>query len=175
VQRLVAAEPVRGSSVAPRSYRDDHGRPWLEALPPLIDLRVARERATALPDHLGRTGSFLSAASRSSGPHGPVRRQHGLRASNVCALEWAWEVVLPEVGRSVAVVRSVRIHDLRHTFGCRLRAAGVSAEDGAAWLGHVNQSMAGHYASADIDRLVHEANLVLSRQETRSVLRVANG
>ncbi|MBC8087836.1 MAG: hypothetical protein H7Z40_11270 [Phycisphaerae bacterium] len=38
--------------------------------------------------------------------------------------------------RRRAGLRSVRIHDLRHTFGCRLRAAGVSAEDREALLGH---------------------------------------
>jgi integrase len=35
----------------------------------------------------------------------------------------------------------VRIHDLRHTFGGRLRAAGVSKEDREALLGHASQSM----------------------------------
>jgi hypothetical protein len=34
--------------------------------------------------------------------------------------------------------------------------------------------MAGHYASPDIGRLLKLANLVLKRQETRTVLRVAN-
>ena len=76
--------------------------------------------------------------------------------------------------RQEADLRAVRIHDLRHTFGCRLRAAGVSAEDRDAPLGHANRSMAGHYASADIGRLLKLANLVLNRQETRTVLRVAN-
>jgi hypothetical protein len=35
--------------------------------------------------------------------------------------------------------------------------------------------MSGHYASAEVGRLVELANLVLNRQETRTVLRVANG
>ncbi len=35
--------------------------------------------------------------------------------------------------------------------------------------------MSGHYASADVGRLVELANLVLDRRETRTVLRVANG
>ena len=34
--------------------------------------------------------------------------------------------------------------------------------------------MAGHYASADVGRLLKHANLVLNREETRTVLRVAN-
>jgi integrase len=69
---------------------------------------------------------------------------------------------------------AVRIHDLRHTFGCRLRAAGVPAEDRDVLLGHANHSMAGHYASADVGRLLKQANLVLNREETRTVLRIAN-
>jgi site-specific recombinase XerC len=81
----------------------------------------------------------------------------------------AWQRVRREAG-----LRAVRIHDLRHTFACRLRAAGVSAEDREALLGHANHSMAGHYASADVGRLLKQANLVLNRQETRTVLRVAN-
>jgi predicted transcriptional regulator len=72
-------------------------------------------------------------------------------------------------------MRPVRAHDLRHTYACRLRAAGVAAEDRAALLGRATQSMVGHYASADVGRLVKLANLVLNRQETRTVLRVANG
>ena len=35
--------------------------------------------------------------------------------------------------------------------------------------------MSGHYASADVGRLLKLANLVLCRQETRTVLRVTNG
>ena len=71
-------------------------------------------------------------------------------------------------------LQAVRIHDLRHTFACRLRAAGVSVEDREVLLGHANHSMAGHYASADVGRLLTQANLVLNREETRTVLRVAN-
>ena len=76
--------------------------------------------------------------------------------------------------RAVGLDR-MRVHDLRHTFACRLRAAGVAAEDRAALLGHAEHSMSGHYASADVGRLIELANLVLNRQETRTVLRVANG
>jgi integrase len=68
----------------------------------------------------------------------------------------------------------VRVHDLRHSFGCRLRAAGVSAEDREALLGHANHSMAGHYASADVGYLLKQANLLLDRRGTRTLLRVAD-
>ena len=65
----------------------------------------------------------------------------------------AWQRARKEVGLS-----RVRIHDLRHTFACRLRAVGVSMEDREALLGHANHSMAGHYASADVGRLLKQAN-----------------
>jgi len=77
--------------------------------------------------------------------------------------------------RREAGLQSVRVHDLRHTFACRLRAAGVPIEDRAALLGHATRSMAGHYASADVGRLMGQANLALRREETCTVLRVANG
>jgi glycosyltransferase involved in cell wall biosynthesis len=60
-----------------------------------------------------------------------------------------WQQARREVG-----LPRVRVHDLRHTYACRLRAAGVSAEDRAALLGHATQSMVGHYASADVGRLL---------------------
>lgn len=218
---------------AARSYRDENGRPWLDALPPLITMLPECRRPPypitweeqdrlfpELPAHLARMALFAV--------------NTGLRNSNVCGLRWNWEVPVPEIGRSVFVipaesiktkrphvvilndaawsivqaqrgqhpiwiftyrghpigtmnnngwqqarreagVPAVRVHDLRHTFACRLRAAGVSAEDRAALLGHATQSMVGHYASADVGRLLRQSNLVLNRQETRTVLRVANG
>jgi hypothetical protein len=51
----------------------------------------------------------------------------------------------------------------------------VSAEDRSALLGHAPHSMSGHHASADVGRLLGLANLVLNREETRTVLRVVNG
>jgi integrase len=179
---------------APRSYRDENGRPWLDALPPLISMLPESPRSPypitwaeqdrlfpKLPGHLARMALFGV--------------NTGLRDSNLCGLQWSWEVPVPEIGRSVFVVpedefkakrphvvilndiawsiiqtqrgkhavwvfpyrgrriarmnnsawrqarrdaglRSVRVHDLRHTYACRLRAAGVSAEDRAALLGH---------------------------------------
>lgn len=74
-----------------------------------------------------------------------------------------------------ARLADVRVHDLRHTFATRLRAAGVPEEDRAALLGHAPRTMPEHYASADIGRLVSLANRVLDRVGTTTILRVANG
>ena len=173
-----------------------------------------------LPPHLARMALFTI--------------NTGLRDSNVCGLQWEWEVKVPELERSVFVIPPeafktkrphvvilndvawsiinsqrgkhpiwvfpyrgrrigkmnnngwqqarhearlplVRVHDLRHSFACRLRAAGVTAEDREALLGHANHSMAGHYASADVGHLLNQANLVLNRSGTRTLLRVAGG
>ena len=42
---------------------------------------------------------------------------------------------------------SVRVHDLKHTFGRRLRAAGVSFEDRQDLLGHRSHRITTHYSS----------------------------
>ena len=77
--------------------------------------------------------------------------------------------------RREATLADVRVHDLRHTFATRLRAAGVAEEDRAALLGHATRTMPEHYASADVGRLVGLANRVLDRVGTVTILRVANG
>src|ERR1043166_6984466 len=75
--------------------------------------------------------------------------------------------------RYEAGLTQVRVHDLRHSFACRLRAAGVPAEDREALLGHANHSMAGHYASPDVGRLLARANLIVDRSGTRTPIWIA--
>jgi integrase len=218
---------------AARAYRDEEGRPWLEFAPPLITMLresprlphpITWEEQDALfrrlPDHLARMALFAV--------------NTGLRDANLCALQWPWEVSIPELDRNVFVIppeefksrrphvvalndaawsivqaqrgkhpqwvfpfrgkrvtrmndtawkrarrraelSSVRVHDLRHTFATRLRAAGVHEEDRCALLSHALRSMPQLYASADVAPLVALANRVLDRVATRTVLRVANG
>lgn len=218
---------------AARSYRDADGRPWLDAIPPLISMLPEDSRLLyplsweeqdrlfrRLPTHLARMALFAI--------------NTGLRQSNLCGLQWTWEVTVSEIARSVFVIPAeafktkrphvvvvndvawsiikaqrglhpiwvfpfhgkrmsrmnnngwrlarrnaglplVRVHDLRHSFGARLRAAGVSAEDREALLGHANHSMAGHYASPDVGRLLAQANLIVDRSGTRTLLRIAEG
>ena len=50
--------------------------------------------------------------------------------------------------------RNVRVHDLKHTYGYRLRAAGVQFEDRQVLLGHKSQNMTTHYSAADIGNLI---------------------
>lgn len=62
------------------------------------------------------------------------------------------------------------LHNCRHTFAHRLRAAGVQQEDRNALLGHANTNLAEHYAQSDIARLLECAERVTVRKET-TVLR----
>lgn len=58
------------------------------------------------------------------------------------------------------------IHNLRHTFAHRLRAAGVPEEDRNSLLGHNSHNLAQHYAMPDIARLAAAAELVTVRRDT---------
>jgi integrase len=53
--------------------------------------------------------------------------------------------------------RRVRVHDLKHTFGRRLRAAGVSFEDRQDLLGHKSRRMTTHYSEAELANLIAAA------------------
>ena len=53
---------------------------------------------------------------------------------------------------------SIRVHDLKHTFGRKLRAAGVTEEDRKTLLGHKSGSITSHYSAAELDQLIEAAN-----------------
>jgi len=82
----------------------------------------------------------------------------------------AWQAARKELG-----LEGVRIHDLRHTFGQRLRDAGVMKEDRALLLGHAVEDMPEHYATATVERLVEAANKATNTRDRMTLLRVANG
>ena len=48
----------------------------------------------------------------------------------------------------------IRFHDLRHTFGHRLRAVGAPVEDRKALLGHTNGEITTHYSAAELGTLL---------------------
>lgn len=73
----------------------------------------------------------------------------------------------------------VRVHDLRHTFGRRLRAAGVSFEDRQDLLGHKSGRITTHYSAAKLGNLVTTANKVCKTSQdfsnsTITLLRCTN-
>jgi hypothetical protein len=73
--------------------------------------------------------------------------------------------------RRRANLPQVRVHDLRHTFGHRLRAAGVSFEDRQDLLGHRSGRITTHYSAPDIARLLAAVNSICEPQQA-TVLRI---
>ena len=65
--------------------------------------------------------------------------------------------------RTATALPQVRVHDLKHTFGRRLRAAGVSFEDRQDLLGHRAGRITTHYSAAELSRLLEAANSVCDR------------
>jgi len=64
--------------------------------------------------------------------------------------------------------RCIRVHDLKHTFGRRLRAAGVSFEDRQDLLGHRSSRVTTHYSAAELRNLVIAANRVCGENSRKS-------
>lgn len=67
---------------------------------------------------------------------------------------------------------SIRIHDLKHTFGRRLKAAGVTEEDRKSLLGHKNGSVTSHYSGAELGQLIEAANKVSATDSRGPVLTI---
>ena len=70
--------------------------------------------------------------------------------------------------RARAELLQVRVHDLKHTFGRRLRAAGVSFEDRQDLLGHKSGRITSHYSAAELRSLIDAANHVVGQGSRKS-------
>ncbi len=70
--------------------------------------------------------------------------------------------------RRRASLNQVRVHDLKHTFGRRLRAAGLAFEDRQDLLGHRSSRVPTHYSASELLRLVECAERVVLRPDTQS-------
>lgn len=107
-----------------------------------------------------------------------VEAQRGQHATHVFAyqgkpttrmLNSAWMRAREKAG-----LPQVRVHDLKHTYGRRLRAAGVSFEDRQDLLGHRSGRITTHYSAAELSKLLEAANSVCEsdrRQPELVVLR----
>jgi integrase len=85
------------------------------------------------------------------------------------ARERAADRYMLEFGRpSPEGFRNVRVHDLKHTLGRRLRAAGVSFEDRQDLLGHKSARVTTDYSAAEIGSLIEAANRVAQNASRKS-------
>ena len=67
----------------------------------------------------------------------------------------AWKRKRKEVG-----LPHVRVHDLKHTFGRRLRSAGIPVETRKVLLGHRNGDITTHYSAPELEELIEATNRV---------------
>lgn len=67
--------------------------------------------------------------------------------------------------RKATGLEQVRVHDLKHAYGRRLRAAGVSFEDRQDLLGHRSGRITTHYSAAELSRLLEAANSVCNQTD----------
>jgi integrase len=70
----------------------------------------------------------------------------------------AWKAAREKVG-----LPFVRIHDLKHSYGRRLRSAGVSFEDRQDLLGHKSGRITTHYSAPELINLIQASELVCVR------------
>ena len=83
-----------------------------------------------------------------------------------------------ELGRPCPTVfAKVRVHDLKHTYGRRLRSAGVALETRKVLLGHKNGDITTHYSAVEIGELLAASSRICAAKATPSItlLRTANG
>lgn len=73
--------------------------------------------------------------------------------------------------RERAGLLQVRVHDLKHTFGYRLRAAGVGFEDRQDLLGHKSERITTFYSAPDVVRLTEAAEAVVRAKYHDSPIR----
>ncbi|MBL4866709.1 MAG: tyrosine-type recombinase/integrase [Pseudomonadales bacterium] len=66
------------------------------------------------------------------------------------------------------------VHNLRHTFATRLRAARVSYEDRQDLLGHANGNVTTHYSAPEIGNLIDAVNTVKEKTRELTLLRKVN-
>ena len=75
--------------------------------------------------------------------------------------------------RTKADSEAVRAHDLKHTFGRRLRAAGVQLETRKVLLGHTNGDITTHYSAPELAELIEAAETVVAGNSRLVILKRA--
>ena len=80
------------------------------------------------------------------------------------AARWARETAK----EAPAGFQRVRVHDIKHTFGKKLRAAGVSFEDRQDLLGHKSGQITTHYSAPELANLIAAAEKVCALQSHNS-------
>jgi len=110
---------------------------------PLICNRVAQ---SIIEEQRGKHPEFVFTYQR-----GKLHKPHSVETMNNSGWQRA---------RAVLGLQDVRVHDLRHTVGMRLREAGVREETIADILWHIRGTMTAHYSVAQVRELLDALNLI---------------
>lgn len=86
------------------------------------------------------------------------------------AFRMAWDRAREKVGLTY-----VRRHDLKHTFGMRLRAGQVPFEDRQDLLGHSSNRITDHYSAPDVERLLESAEKVVGSRASTALRVIHTG
>jgi integrase len=121
-------------------------------------LVLNRESRRVLEDQRGKHPEFVFTYKGE-----PVQRMYNS----------AWKRAWRESGLPTGDEYRRGVHNLRHTFGHRLRAAGVSFEDRQDLLWHKSGRVTTHYSAPDLQRLVTAANSILNGNRS-TILRVVS-
>jgi integrase len=208
-------------SLASSEWMDEQGLTWIHA-PAKIKLLPNHDKRAPYPLSWDEQTRLLRELPGHLADMTLFAVNTGCRDAEICALQWDWEVDVPELGTSIFIIpgsqvkngderlvtlnrvarsvvegkrgqhgthvftfrnapvqhmlnsawksarvraglKRVRVHDLKHTFGRRLRAAGVSFEDRQDLLGHRSGRITTHYSAAELCRLIEAAEKVCDR------------
>ena len=106
---------------------------------------------------LNRVSQSIVDARRGKHPtHVFAYRDHPLQTMS----NTAWQGGRRKAGLEDAYLTDVRVHDLRHTVGMRLREANVRESTVSDILWHQHRTMTGHYSVAQIEELVSALDLI---------------
>lgn len=107
------------------------------------------------------------------GPDGSLLKTCGLKKMNNTAWKNARERAADKLEAQTRQsapdgFRRVRVHDLKHTFGRRLRAAGVSYEDRQDLLGHKSARITTHYSAPELANLIAASERVCDDESRKT-------
>ena len=74
--------------------------------------------------------------------------------------------------KNLAATSAKGVQNRQHSFGRRLRAAGITEEDRKALLGHKNGSITSHYSGVELGQLIDATNKVSATDSRGPVLTI---
>ena len=72
----------------------------------------------------------------------------------------AYQTARERATRKIPSINMTNIHALKHTYGARLKAAGVSKDDRRDLLGHKNGDVTDLYCAKELTRMLENTNKV---------------